>query len=193
MTADNQGIDPYEAVLADLHAQRAKIDQAIAVLTSLRGGGPLPPVGAAQPENGIVETAGMFLGMSITDATKKLLAMRKTTLGNVEIARALQAGGLAMTSKDPVNTIGSVLTRRFNEVGDVVKVGRGIWGLKEWYPGRNFKPANKAATTVADAIAEAHGRADTSVRAGPFPPMPLSFGDDPEGDEAYEQWKAERA
>jgi hypothetical protein len=25
------------------------------------------------------------------------------------------------------------------EVGDVVRVGRGTWGLKEWYPGRSFK------------------------------------------------------
>ena len=48
-----------------------------------------------------------------------------------------------MNSKDPVNTVGSVLTRRFGEVGDVVKVGRGIWGLKEWYPGRSFKPSDK--------------------------------------------------
>jgi hypothetical protein len=24
-------------------------------------------------------------------------------------------------------------------VGDLVKVGRGTWGLKEWYPGRSFK------------------------------------------------------
>lgn len=25
------------------------------------------------------------------------------------------------------------------EVGDIVRVGRGTWGLKEWYPGRSFK------------------------------------------------------
>jgi len=31
-------------------------------------------------------------------------------------------------------------TRRFEKVGDIVRVGRGIWGLKEWYPNRSFKP-----------------------------------------------------
>ena len=61
----------------------------------------------------------MFLGMSIADAAKKLLAMRKRTMGNVEISRELQAGGLVFSGKDPVNVIGSVLTRRFNDVGDV--------------------------------------------------------------------------
>lgn len=174
MTSENSGIDPYEAVLADLHAQRAKIDQAIAVLTSIRGGGAMPPMGVTAPENGIVETAGMFLGMSITDATKKLLAMRKTTLGNVEISRALQAGGLAMNSKDPVNTIGSVLTRRFNEVGDVVKVGRGIWGLKEWYPGRTFKPTSKASAAAAEAIEGVKAEEDTPMD---FTPPPSSVED----------------
>jgi len=44
-----------------------------------------------------------------------------------------------MNSKEPANTIGSVLTRRMNEVGDVVRVGRGTWGLREWYPNRSFK------------------------------------------------------
>jgi len=148
MTEVITGPDPYDAVLADLRAQRDKIDQTIAVLTSLRGGASGPVAGAsslpAGGETPVVETAGMFLGMSITDATKKLLALRKRTMGNADIARELQAGGLAMNSKDPINTVGSVLTRRFHEVGDVVKVGRGIWGLKEWYPSRTFKPSSKS-------------------------------------------------
>jgi len=148
MTEAIAGPDPYDAVLADLRAQRDKIDQTIAVLTSLRGGSSVLVAAVSAPlstgEGPVVETAGMFLGMSITDATKKLLALRKRTMGNADIARELQAGGLAMNSKDPINTVGSVLTRRFHEVGDVVKVGRGIWGLKEWYPGRTFKPSNKS-------------------------------------------------
>jgi hypothetical protein len=37
------------------------------------------------------------------------------------------------------------LSRRANEVGDIVKVGRGTWGLKEWFPGRSFKKAEKSA------------------------------------------------
>jgi hypothetical protein len=146
----NQAPDPYESVINDLLAKRAQIDQTIALLTELRGGGGSAAPMAQTAENGIIETAGMFLGMSIADATKKLLAMRKQTLGNVEITRELQAGGMALGSKDPVNTVGAVLTRRFNEVGDVVKVGRGIWGLKEWYPGRSFKPASRVSEILAD-------------------------------------------
>lgn len=60
-------------------------------------------------------------------------------MGNAEIAAALQAGGLVMGSAEPSNTVGSILTRRYDQVGDIVKVGRGIWGLQEWYPNRSFK------------------------------------------------------
>ena len=148
MMTENPSIDPYEAVIADLVAKRDEIDRSIAFLNGMRSmqGHATLSVGVkSTPEAGIVETAGMFLGMSIVDASKKLLAMRKRTMGNVEIANELLAGGLVLTSAEPPIVIGSVLTRRFQQVGDVVKVARGTWGLKEWYPGRNFKAAVKAA------------------------------------------------
>jgi hypothetical protein len=49
-----------------------------------------------------------------------------------------------MQSADAANTVGSVLTRRFNQTGDIVKVGRGVWGLAEWYPGRSVKKKGAA-------------------------------------------------
>ncbi len=36
------------------------------------------------------------------------------------------------------------------EVGDIVKVDRGTWGLKEWYPGRSFKKDAAATNTEVD-------------------------------------------
>ena len=38
MSDETAGIDPYEAVLADLHAKRDQIDQAIAAIEGLRLG-----------------------------------------------------------------------------------------------------------------------------------------------------------
>jgi DNA-directed RNA polymerase delta subunit len=113
----------------------------------------------------------MFLGMSIPDAARKLLAMRKRTMGNVEIARELRDGGMVLKSKDPVNVVGSVLTRRFNDVGDVVKVGRGIWGLKEWYPGRNFKTIGKGNIVMVTPSADGMSETGEQVREGDEPPL----------------------
>ena len=92
--------------------------------------------------------AGAFLGKSIVEAAKMLLAARRQPLRNPDIATAFSAGGLVLNSKEPANTIGSVLGRRANDVGDIVKVGRGTWGLMEWYPGRSFgkKDAPKGGT-----------------------------------------------
>ena len=141
MAEDSIGLDPYETVLADLKAQRARIDSAISAIEALRGSGTISAaagVPAATPE-GPAEGPGAFLGMTLPEAAKKLLATRRQPLRNPDIAAAFKAGGLHMNSADPVNTIGSVLTRRAEMVGDIVKVGRGTWGLKEWYPGRSFK------------------------------------------------------
>lgn len=165
MTTENAPKTSYEAVLADLRAKRAEIDATIRTL-EMMSGLKLSEVSIGKPFSGdepsdtpIENEAGLFLGMSIVDATKKLLSLRKRSMGNPEIARELQAGGLAMNSTDPVNTVGSVLTRRFNQFGDVVKISRGTWGLKEWYPNRTFKPASKAKASNAP---EADADGDTA-------------------------------
>lgn len=146
--SDESIVDPYALVLADLRAKRDQIDTAIAAIEGLQGGAatlkpvvhPTAPVDAAP-----AAPAGAFLGMSIPDATKKLLARERRAMTNPEIWDKLKAGGLHLNSLDPVNTVGSVISRRFDKVGDIVRVGRGTWGLVEWYPGRSFKTAKSVA------------------------------------------------
>lgn len=147
--------DPYDAVLADLRAKRDALDAHITFLEGMRdsrlGIAPALTPPQVDPSSETAEDqAGMFLGMSIVDASKKLLKLRKRQLANAEILQNLQAGGMVLTGSDPLNVVSSVLTRRFNTVGDVVRVSRGTWGLKEWYPGRNFKPATKIETAGID-------------------------------------------
>jgi hypothetical protein len=144
MADEPAGSHPYASMLTDLKAQRDKLNTAIAAIEALAGvtpSGSSAPAASAPPGafNATADGPGAFLGMSITDAAKMLLAARRQPLKNPDIAAAFQAGGLHLRSKDPVNTVGAVLTRRSIEVGDIVKIGRGVWGLKEWYPGRSFK------------------------------------------------------
>jgi hypothetical protein len=172
MTSENSIPDPYESVLLDLRAKRDQINQAIRLLESLRSGG--APASASAPNGGLpenesVDSPGAFLGMSIHEAAKKLLAARRRALGNAEIAAALKAGGLVMNSADPINLMGSILTRRAHQVVDIVKVGRGIWGLKEWYPNRTFKSGSKAGGEAA--------KGETSAPEQPSAPI----GDVPQG------------
>ena len=132
--------DAYAEVIADLKRKRDKIDETIQSLESLRSGG-MATAGESS-EQARPEAAELgespFLGMSIAEATKKLLAARRKPLATPYILSALEDGGLVLTGENKSNTVGSVLNRRFRNVGDVVNVKRGTWGLKEWYPGRNF-------------------------------------------------------
>jgi hypothetical protein len=159
MSTESDGFDPYAVVLADLRAKRDQIDQAIQAIESVRSGVVSGKVNSptAAPESA-PNDAGAFLGMSIADAAKKLLSARKQAMGNADIAAALKQGGVVMSANtDPQNMVGSILTRRFDKVGDIVRVGRGIWGLKEWYPNRSFK-------------AKGNGDVATSDPSEPLPP-----------------------
>jgi len=163
MSDEPYGIDPYDAVLADLCAKRDQIDQAIAAIESLRSGTPAGPRSTAASGNGQanqgVDGPGALLGLSIAEATKKLLAAKRIPLKNPDIATLFKAGGLVLNSKDWTNTIGAVLTRRAETIGDIVKVERGTWGLKEWYPNRSFKKDKEAKTPEAKGEAEAENAA----------------------------------
>lgn len=168
--------DPYAIVLADLRAQRDRIDTAIAALEGLRGSAgshaKQTSASAAEPPelNGGSISEGLLLGMSIADATIKVLSLRKRKMTTPEVLADLKAGGLALTSKDPGNVVNSVLYRRFQSVGDIVRVERGTWGLKTWYPGRNFNKTktatgDKSTSDLSDALDEPLS-ADTNAEGG---------------------------
>lgn len=153
MSAENSSNDPYALVLADLRAKRDQIDIAIRAIENLLSGkvSPITEPNAESISPDASDDAGAFLGMSIAEAAKKLLTTKRRAMNNAEIAAGLVAGGLVMNSREPQNTVGSILTRRFDSVGDVVRVGRGTWGLAEWYRNRTFKrKAAGKAEPVAD-------------------------------------------
>ena len=52
---------------------------------------------------------------------------------------ALNRGGLNVTR----DSVGTILVRVANSEGDIVRVGRGLWGLLEWYPGRQRRVKKK--------------------------------------------------
>lgn len=187
--------DPYAIVLADLKAQRAKIDQAISAIEALRGitpsassDAPVSPGASSGTPTTRAGGPGEFLGLTIVDAAKKLLTRERRQLTNAEIVQAFNAGGLILNSEDKLNTVGSVLNRRFVQVGDVVRVGRGTWGLKEWYPNRSFKATKQGeAKSDSDASAPppsnpAEDFAGVKLPPGGFAPQELS-GFAPEDEE----------
>ena len=138
------GVD-YVSFLADLKARREALDKAIAGIEAYLGH---PQSGGTPVTQAIVTesvTTHSFLGMNIADAAAKLLAMKKSPLTTNEIADFLKNGGM-VGSDNFANSVGVALHRaNKNSDGDIMRIGRGKWGLAAWYPGkkRNGKKNNE--------------------------------------------------
>src|SRR5258706_11942734 len=148
--ADNDLSINYESVLEDLKAKREKIDAAIRGIESMLGlssSGPGTPGGSTH--HGQDVESDSFFGMSIPDAARKYLGMKRKPQSTQDIAGALDRGGLTHQSENFGNTVGSILHRMEGAGGDVVRVGRGTWGLASWYPGRRKRNANRVDETEA--------------------------------------------
>jgi hypothetical protein len=127
MPREPKGDDLYERVLADLRARRDQLDRAIAAIEAVKAAGPLEEPGGVVPIR-----PDAFVGRTIVEAVKELLADQARPLKSGELAAGLKAGGLHLKSANPANTIGAVLMRRWKGEGDIVRVGRGTWALPEW-------------------------------------------------------------
>jgi hypothetical protein len=159
----------YEAVLADLEARRAALDTAIASirqilgLTSITSGA---PASAAAPGDVTSIASDAFFSMSVIEAAKKYLGLKKRPAATREIADALIAGGFITQSANFFNTVFSGLDRESKrESPEIVKIGND-WGLAGWYPGRTFR--NKRSAKPDEPLAgEAFDRAITKALTDP--------------------------
>lgn len=142
MSEDEDILQRLQARRAALEAEIRDVDVAITVVSRTLGT-PAPepssavqaPTAEGRPTMGGIPPDAFFR-MSIADAAKKYLAMVKRKQSIQAIADALEQGGMAHTSKRFYGTVLTALRRQEAQVGDIVKVGRGIWGLAEWYPNR---------------------------------------------------------
>jgi HB1, ASXL, restriction endonuclease HTH domain len=167
MAEETTSGDPYDIVLADLKVKRAQLDQAIAAIEAVKSG-------ISQSSQMIVQapistpsgeiTPGMFHGMSIVEAVKQLLAMRKKPLGTQDITEAIISGGVVFSTDTPANTVGSVLHRESNKAtgAGIVSVSRGTWALPGWYPNPGRFQKKKAAEAPTDDLSDISGTEEKS-------------------------------
>lgn len=120
----------YLKVIADLKRQRSKIDatlqnleQLVAVIHPQPSATADPPV-PTSPSHRLNRPPMM-------EMIKDILRTENRPMSPKDLALRLQQNGdNDVRSKN----IGSMLSRRNKDVGDVVSFGYGQWGLKEWGP-----------------------------------------------------------
>lgn len=135
-------VDHYTAVLAELEAQRAKIDAAIDAIKALQQGtgwSTVGPTAVNQPKasdsNGTLDIPlDAFHRLSVSQAIRKYLSMRRKPSTTAEIVEALAAGGQSGSDGANFNVVvNNTLNRMQAPDGGISKVKRGVWGLTEWY------------------------------------------------------------
>lgn len=127
--------------IAFLEKEIERMEGALSVLRRMEAQGlEVPPAGPPTQLNsggpGPVQIqSDTFFSMTATDAAKKYLQIMKRPQSTGAIEKALRAGGMATTAKNLYSNLYTAMTRD----EDFVKPSKGVWGLKEWYPGRVFK------------------------------------------------------
>jgi len=132
----------YQQILTELEEERQNIDRLIIwvknrmeqsdstdVITSA-----VKSTAIAPPRFPRTLAPDTFFRMTVPDAIKKYLGIVKRPKTAKDITGALDVGGLTHQAKNLYATVYPTLLRmEGNE--EVVRVGKGEWGLSEWYPG----------------------------------------------------------
>jgi hypothetical protein len=145
--------EALEAELADLIAERQKIDSLISYLSarlgvtapeqsqSMVGAGATPTSADAEPTD--LVNPGEFYGFSAPKAARTVLERigRTRPLSTRVLLAAIRKGGVKLGGKSPEGG----LYRSLDRDDTFMRVGRGIWGLTEWYPARSRKTKRNGA------------------------------------------------
>ncbi len=137
-----------DAMIADLEAKKAAIENAIMALRAIYpaepslgtilAGGPPASGKAVDPER--IPTDAFFGMRSLAEAAKKYLSLVKRKQTTKEIVQALERGGFPHQSKSLYSTLYTALQREEErEGGDIVRIGS-EWAIASWYPGRGRRP-----------------------------------------------------
>lgn len=142
-----QEID-YGAVLADLEARRDALDAVIAGVRALLGALGQPEI-APPGVNGGISTRvtnapqdvvpGMFHGLSVPEAARKFLELKKTKQRMKDIVDGIQRGGIESTAGNFYSNVFTSLLRK----KEFIRIGK-FWALAEWHPTRAGTAIEKA-------------------------------------------------
>ncbi len=118
-------------------------------------------------------TSTSLFGLGVAEAAKRYLATVKQPKSVPEITDALKTYGLQSTSKNFNIIVFSALDRREGDL--FVRPKRGLWGLKEWYPGARIKPKDSGDPKESEAEGEENAKKTETPEVKPqlsVPPPP---------------------
>ncbi len=137
----NETVD-YDKVLAELMEERENLDNMIAWVQKRLGRN---DVGASLPNSAGESSeprrfprllpSHAFFRMKVPQAIRAYLNFVKRPRSAKEITQGLKDGGFASRAKNLYATVFPSLLR-MEKTEEIERVGKGEWGLSEWYKGR---------------------------------------------------------
>lgn len=144
----NDPANPYHPTAIALAALRAKRSELAAILAEidkeiarLEHGEPSRETASVAPLPALPEFA--FQCMTIAEAATSHLRSHGKPLVSREIAAALVSAGFPIKHSNPAHAVQNQLGKRAKREGDVLTVGYGRWGLKEWYTGAELEEIDR--------------------------------------------------
>ena len=147
-----------QQVLAELFAkhpqtaeERAAINAAIAEISRALLGHGLPAADrptdeppSRQTDRNTLSKYSPFYGLGLREACPKQLSLAAKPQYPREIWEALKAEGYKTAHSDPVHSVNDALRRRAKTHGDVLLVGEGKWGRKDWFTEEQLEEIQKS-------------------------------------------------
>lgn len=167
---NKKNVPDYAVVLSDLRQRRARLDAAILALEAVvcvPGGAARSPAAKA-PAPGTKAATKSFVGLSVLDAAKCHLQRTGHSLRTTEILSGLQQGGVALTGKSPINSLGAILNSNLKKGAGIVRERRGVWALAAWHAPRS-EAVNGSRIVELDRLLGAVGGRQPPVERGGLP------------------------
>jgi len=139
----------YDKLLEALLEDRTNLDRLIAWVQTKRGHAetemPTPTLPGLKP--GEIPrfprlSSDAFFRMKVPDAIREFLRIAKRPRTAKQITAGLEAGGLTHKAQNLYATVYPTLLR-MERANEVARVGKGEWGLSEWYKGRKMNQEGK--------------------------------------------------
>jgi len=139
----------YEKLLEALLEDRANLDKLIEWVQTKRGRSESEALTLALPglkQGEVLRSTRLrpdaFFRMKVPDAIRAYLGIAKRPRTAKEITAGLEQGGLTHQAKNLYATVYPTLLR-MEKTNEVARVGKGEWGLSEWYKGRKTNQDEK--------------------------------------------------
>ena len=132
------------------------MDAAIAaVVRGLQGAQNFPPatsepslttaeVAVAPQQNRALQANSPFFGLGLREAGPKQLALAGKPQTAREIWIVLDAAGYQTAHGNPTHAVNDAMRRRARRHGDILLVGEGKWGRKDWYSEEQLEEIRKS-------------------------------------------------